>query len=149
MKSGDFAALSKADIRLMALTHMLNAQFVKKSAESSATDAAHDSKESRPLINSSTASKTTTWSRALFANKLSSPSTASAATAAATETPDAAAEGAEEAKTDGLFGADDFPALGSVTVHYDGSDMEGTIESIASIFLCPVFCLCPSLYINL
>lgn len=133
LKSGDYNALSKPDIRLIALTHMLQQQ---QRQLVDGGEVAPTTQETAPVASavavgakgaaelpSAADMKKSNWSRALFAGKLSAPP---AAPVAATSSSSAAAATVEDVTVPGdddaaspdaaltpLFGEDDFPALGS------------------------------------
>lgn len=135
LKSGDYNALSKPDIRLIALTHMLqqhNQKAIFEAANPSAkAPASATTEETTAETNGSAGGvkslpspaefKKSNWSRALFADKLatgnsSTPHTATnstSSTAAAAATEEDYEQCLVEAEEIPLFNADDFPALGS------------------------------------
>eukprot|EP01033_Poteriospumella_lacustris_P013341 gene13341-9550_t len=139
LKSGDYNALSKPDIRLIALTHMLQQQ---QRQLVDGGEVAPTTQETAPVASavavgakgaaelpSAADMKKSNWSRALFAGKLSAPP---AAPVAATSSSSAAAAAVEDVTVPGdddaaspdaastpLFGEDDFPVSAEEMAEFD------------------------------
>jgi rRNA maturation endonuclease Nob1 len=163
LKSGDYNALSKPDIRLIALTHMLqNQQHISSDSNSATEDPLSQSKNAasatdetilKPAVLPSPAEfKKSNWSRALFAHKLgassSTATTASSASAAAVEeeAEEDKARAANHLKMDmadeesaPAFDEDDFPVLGSGPDSYyeedydEGMNMDIDLEALREL----------------
>lgn len=153
LKSGDYNALSKPDIRLIALSHMLQQQQAKQTLESQgdSKDNEEDSSSSRAkgashispvALPSAEEMKKSNWSRALFADKLKASKVTSSSSAAATveENEEVNANEREDAEVP-VFAEDDFPALGSGNFndeyfedeYYEEQDIEIDLEALREL----------------